>query len=454
LKSFQFKIDLASLVPLELPALFYLAEYHTECRFNRLLKIGRLFECRLKIETRISYLFLFRIIYLVILLIVIIHWNSCFYFGISKLIGIGTDSWVFKLDMTNSTYVLAYEYVSCFYWSTLVLTAIGEVESPESSIESLVMIMNFLTAIVLVATLVGNISSVISNMSIEQDTFKAKVDAIKSLMKLRKVSKELDRRVIKWFDYLHKECQTLDEQELFASLPEKLSTEIATCAHMQRLKQISIFADCEEGLLKELVTKLKMQVYSPGDYVCRKGDIGKEMYIIKKGFLEVVSDDGVKVFVRLKPCAFFGEISILNIHGNKNGNRRRLNVRSVGYSELLQLTKTDLWNSLVDYTANTNQIIEMGKEKLRKDGLLEEETNVTQEIVLQIEDDDETEDSEIRNFRRLTVPERLQIVENSYEGINKRLDEMLTELNEKSTLLKERCARIKEIYDKKIGLPV
>ncbi len=37
----------------------------------------------------------------------------------------------------------------------------------------------------------------------------------------------------------------------------------------------------EPGLLVDLILKLKLQVFSPGDYVCRKGDVGREMYIIK-----------------------------------------------------------------------------------------------------------------------------------------------------------------------------
>ena len=34
---------------------------------------------------------------------------------------------------------------------------------------------------------------------------------------------------------------------------------------------MSLFRDCEPGLLVELVLRLKPQIFSPGDYICRKG---------------------------------------------------------------------------------------------------------------------------------------------------------------------------------------
>jgi len=43
---------------------------------------------------------------------------------------------------------------------------------------------------------------------------------------------------------------------------------------MEALRRVAIFQECESGLLVELVLKLKLAVFSPGDYVCRKGDIG------------------------------------------------------------------------------------------------------------------------------------------------------------------------------------
>ncbi len=40
-----------------------------------------------------------------------------------------------------------------------------------------------------------------------------------------------------------------------------------------------IFQDCEAGLLVELVLKLRPQVFSPGDYICRKVSITFTCYL-------------------------------------------------------------------------------------------------------------------------------------------------------------------------------
>lgn len=178
-------------------------------------------------------------------------------------------------------------------------------------------------------------------------------------------------RVIKWFDYLWNNGKAQDEREVLRYLPDKLKAEIAIQVHMDTLKKVRIFADCEAGLLIELVLKLRPQVFSPGDYICKKGDIGREMYIIKDGKLAVVADDGVTQFVVLGSGSYFGEISILNIKGSKAGNRRTANIRSIGYSDLFCLSKDDLMESLTEYPDAKGMLEDKGRQILMKDGLID-----------------------------------------------------------------------------------
>lgn len=367
----QFKYDMISMIPTDL-LMLKVGFNNPELRFNRLFKMARLFEFFDRTETRTNYPNIFRISNLVLYILVIIHWNACIFFAISKTIGFGTDTWVYP-NISHPEYGrLARKYIYCLYWSTLTLTTIGETPPPVRDIEYLFVVMDFLIGVLIFATIVGNVGAMISNMNASRAEFQAKIDSIKQYMQFRKVSKDLEARVIKWFDYLWTEKKTCDEKEVLKNLPDKLKAEIAINVHLDTLKKVRIFQDCEAGLLIELVLKLQPQVFSPGDYICKKGDIGREMYIIKEGKLAVVADDGITQFVVLSDGAYFGEISILGIKGSKAGNRRTANIRSVGYSDLFALSKDDLVEALTEYPDAKKALEEKGKAILRKDNLLDE----------------------------------------------------------------------------------
>lgn len=315
--TFAFKRDVVSMLPTDLLYLVF-GTGATIVRINRLLRLPRLFLFFDRTESRTSYPNTFRIGTLLLYILIIIHLNACLYFQVSHWIGFGKDEWVyFSINETlypaNATLLRMYVY--SFYWSTLTLTTIGETPRPEEDIEYIFVVGDFLIGVLIFATIVGNVGSMISNMNAARAEFQQKMDGVKQYMEFRKVSKDLERRVIKWFDYLYTNKQSLDEATVLAALPEKLKAEIAIHVHLDTLKRVAIFQECESGLLVELVLKLKLAIFSPGDYVCRKGDIGKELYIIKKGKLTVVADDGKTVFATLGEGTVFGEISILNIAG-------------------------------------------------------------------------------------------------------------------------------------------
>lgn len=187
---------------------------------------------------------------------------------------------------------------------------------------------------------------------------------------------------------------------MLQQLPSKLQAEIATHVHFETLKKVRIFQDTEAGLLAELVLKLKLQVLLTNTrqnprilhahtrvYISRRCShratifvvrvtsavrctslnaasstwspttvtkvCSRQRYTLHRKILYHHLQNEQKVlfavFVTLGEGAVFGELSILNIAGSKNGNRRTANVRSRGYSDLFALSKDDLWDALKEY---------------------------------------------------------------------------------------------------------
>uniref|UniRef100_A0A1I8ID80 Cyclic nucleotide-binding domain-containing protein n=1 Tax=Macrostomum lignano TaxID=282301 RepID=A0A1I8ID80_9PLAT len=380
------KLDVLSSLPTDL---LYLSPSVTTAgvwvRFNRLLKVRRVLEFFDRTETRTSWPNLFRVLQLVLYILVIIHWNACLFFAISKALGLGSDAWVYppRDDACQLSPAEPYnyssewdqfhrEYIYSFYWSALTLTTIGETPHPVLDLEYAFVTADFLVGVLVFATIVGNVGSMIANMNAARSEFQQKMDGVsgvamelllvKRYMEFRRVGKQLEHRVIRWFDYHWCNKQSLDESAILASLPDKLRAEIAIHVHFDTLRRVSIFRDCEPGLLIELLLKLRLQVFSPGDYICRQGDIGKEMYIVKRGRLSVVAGDGRTVFATLKEGCVFGEVSLLNIPGNKTGNRRTA-----------KRTQPRLFGPVLpQQTGPLGGARRRGRDVLRKDNLLDE----------------------------------------------------------------------------------
>ncbi|KAH8396584.1 hypothetical protein KR215_000907 [Drosophila sulfurigaster] len=424
-------LDVLSMLPTDLAYIWWPPEtcssLYLPCpvivRLNRLLRLPRLWEWFDRTETATGYPNAFRICKVVLAILVLIHWNACMYFAISYEIGFSSDSWVYNLNGTRNN-TLQRQYIYSFYWSTLTLTTIGETPTPENDVEYLFVVADFLAGVLIFATIVGNIGSMISNMNVARVEFQNRMDGVKQYMAFRRVGHELEARVIRWFAYTWSQSGALDEERVLAALPDKLKAEIAIQVHMDTLKQVRIFHDTEPGLLEALVLKLKLQVFSPGDYICRKGDVGKEMYIVKRGKLSVVGDDGITVLATLGAGSVFGEVSVLEIAGNRTGNRRTANVRSLGYSDLFCLAKRDLWETLADYPEARSTLTQRGCQLLRKDGLLDEQI---------FADSQRVHDS---------IEGGIEKLELSVENLNMRLARLLAEYTASQAKIKQRLAKL------------
>ncbi|VVC24418.1 Hypothetical protein CINCED_3A025941 [Cinara cedri] len=106
---------------------------------------------------------------------------------------------------------------------------------------------------------------------------------------------------------------------------------------------------------------MKAYIFTPGDLICRKGEVAREMFIIADGILEVISSETGHVLTIMKAGDFFGEIGILNLDGF---NKRTADVRSVGYSELFSLSREDVLAAMKDYPEAQDILQTLGRKRL------------------------------------------------------------------------------------------
>ncbi|XP_026669213.1 cGMP-gated cation channel alpha-1-like isoform X1 [Ceratina calcarata] len=361
--STTFYMDILCLLPLDF--LYLSIGFNSILRSFRLVKIYRFWAFMDRTERHTNYPNLFRSTSLIHYLLVIFHWNGCLYHIIYKNNGFGSKNWVFS---DSETADVVKQYLQSYYWCTLALTTIGDLPRPRSKGEYLFVIAQLLFGLLLFATVLGHVANIVTSVSAARKEFQAKLDGVKTYMRMRRVPKHLQVKVIKWFDYLWLTQKCSDEERAVSCLPDKLKAEIAINVHLDTLKRVEIFQNTEAGFLCELVLRLRPVLFSPGDYICRKGEVGKEMYIVNRGRLQVVADNGKTVLATLKAGSYFGEISILNMGtaGKECGNRRTASVRSVGYSDLFVLSKKDMWDVLKEYPAARIRLEAIAVKRLEK----------------------------------------------------------------------------------------
>lgn len=126
--SVEFIADVVSLIPTDI--LYAAFGPLPLLRVNRIVKGYKSFRIKAVMESQANYPTFLRVFFLMHLMFLLIHWNAAFYYMISRAEGFGTNEWVYQGNGS-----LYQQYLQSFYWSTLTLTAIGDLPQPTTNLE-------------------------------------------------------------------------------------------------------------------------------------------------------------------------------------------------------------------------------------------------------------------------------------------------------------------------------
>ncbi|XP_069813503.1 cyclic nucleotide-gated channel beta-3 isoform X2 [Dendropsophus ebraccatus] len=355
-ESAKFRLDVASVIPLDL--LYVIFGYRPLFRLNRMLKYSTFFEFNDRLEAVLKRAYIYRVIRTTGYLLFILHMNACIYYWASSYEGIGSTKWVY--DGNGNM------YLRCYYFAVRTLITIGGLAEPQTIFEILFQLLNYFSGVFVFSSLIGQMRDVIGAATAGQSYYRASVDKAVSYMNTNKIPRQVQNRVRTWFEYTWDSQGMLDESELLEEMPTKMQLAIAMDVNLAIVSNVELFKGCDNQMIQDLLLKLKSIVYLPGDFVCKKGEIGREMYIIKQGSVQVLGGpDDKKILVTLKAGAVFGEISLLAVGG---GNRRTANVVAHGFANLFILDKKSLSEILVHYPDSKKLLTKKAKKLLKDKG--------------------------------------------------------------------------------------
>ncbi len=124
----------------------------------------------------------------------------------------------------------------------------------------------------------------------------------------------------------------------------------------EMLKKVAIFKEGSPLFLSQVALSLRPQQAAAGQKIIDKGAIGREMYLITRGEVEVIDDAGHCVKT-LKDGDFFGEIAILL------STPRTATVRAKTGCDLFVLDKTDFQRILHDHPHFADGVAKVARER-------------------------------------------------------------------------------------------
>jgi Cyclic nucleotide-binding domain/Ion channel len=235
-------------------------------------------------------------------------------------------------------------YLRALYWciTTLATVGYGDVV-PTTNAQMVYAMVVMLIGVGVYGYVIGNVANLLANIDMAKAHYHANMERLSTFLNYRNIPPDLQRRIYTYYTYLWENRLGYDESAVLAELPVSLRTEVSLVLKREFIEKVPFFKGASQELIRDIALALRPVIFTPGDYVCRAGDIGWHMYFVSRGTVEVVAADGRTVLAKLSDGDFFGEIALLF------SQPRTASIRALNYCDLYELGKETFEQILAHY---------------------------------------------------------------------------------------------------------
>ncbi len=225
-------------------------------------------------------------------------------------------------------------YIRSLYWAVTTLTTIGYGDiTPSTNIQTVYTMCIMIIGVGIYGYVIGNVSSILSNLDVSRVAFQEKLNHIDSFLKYKKIPPALSNRVRSYYVNLWENKHGIDEKDIWHDLPSAIKIDLSLYLHEELVNKVPFFQNANIELKRELVMELKPSVFMKGDLIFREGDVAHHMFFISKGSVEIFLEKGNISIATLPEGSFFGEIALVK------ESLRTASVRALDFCDIYTLSK-------------------------------------------------------------------------------------------------------------------
>ena len=276
--------------------------------------------------------------------ILVAHWIACFWYMIPQLEGIDEENWVTTMILPGHVEPgglpeksVMYKYFICIYHAIMTMSTIGSYILPVTIVEMVYSIFAMLTGAALFAYGITNLGGIFFNMNRNDMMYHQQMDEVNEFMHVKQLSPFLKKKINEYYENLYARRRFYNADEILSGLSRNLKAEVLIALHENMVLSNSFFKKMDPIFVGEVIQRLQVHSFMPGETIMHEGARGNEMFFIYEGTVEVALRDaqGIKKHVAyMGPGDFVGEIAIVD-----ETAVRTATVTAVSFCDLYSLTR-------------------------------------------------------------------------------------------------------------------
>ncbi|XP_033708512.1 potassium/sodium hyperpolarization-activated cyclic nucleotide-gated channel 4 [Tursiops truncatus] len=280
-----------------------------------------------------------RIVNLIGMMLLLCHWDGCLQFLVPMLQDFPDDCWVSINNMVNNSWGRQYSYALFKAMSHMLCIGYGR-QAPVGMSDVWLTMLSMIVGATCYAMFIGHATALIQSLDSSRRQYQEKYKQVEQYMSFHKLPPDTRQRIHDYYEHRY-QGKMFDEESILGELSEPLREEIINFNCRKLVASMPLFANADPNFVTSMLTKLRFEVFQPGDYIIREGTIGKKMYFIQHGVVSVLTKGNKET--KLADGSYFGEICLLT------RGRRTASVRADTYCRLYSLSVDNFNEVLEEY---------------------------------------------------------------------------------------------------------